>query len=213
MEEYKLVPANDLSAKPLTYRKNLFRQCLIGKYFVDDNNPDMFTFSNETDTDIDLEVLHVFEDFSSNGYYQLEYTDKSGKTQKDFVHRVVCFTWNEKYDSFKDEVHHKDRNKKNNRADNLIPVPPFFNSAAELKANNPKAKEYLSSVINSEAFNYESLVISSRMVLEEESYFTFNELSELDKKTFNAMKYLLEKNGYKVEKDDDDDKDSSPVKV
>jgi len=210
MEEYLLVPDNDPNAIPLKYRKNIKRQCFVGKYFVDDVNPDMFTFSNETDETIDLEVLRVFEDLS--GYYQLEYLDGNGRSQKDYVHRVICFAWNNKYDSNKHEVHHKNRNKKDNRADNLVPVTAFFNSAIELKANNPKAGEYLSTAVTSDIFNYDELVTSSKMILEEESYFIFNEISELDKKTLKAMKYLLEKNGYKIEKDDDEE-DGSAVLV
>jgi len=203
---YELEPLNNVNnIAPALYVKNEHRQCMVGKNFVDQANPDMFTFSNETATTIDMQVLTVFINLS--GYYQMDYIDKLGKTQQDFVHRVVCYSWDPSYDLVKHEVHHRDRNKLNNRADNLIPVPPLFNSAMEFKAKNPEARSYMGRAISDERKmeSYSDLIKVSKMLLEEENHYVFNELSMLSKEETRAMIYVLEKLGYKIIEDNDND--------
>jgi hypothetical protein len=210
MEAYELIPFESKETHGKIYKKNAFRQCMVGREFVDENNPDMFTYSNETDESIDLEVLRVFLDFSSNGYYQLEYTDKAGRKNKDFVHRVICYSFNSKYDTEKNEVHHVDKNKLNNRAENLMPTTPLFNSAAEFKTKNPKAREYMCKAINDEfrMTDYSDLVTASIEIVRDAEYYVFNEISKLNENEIKAMVYLLGKHGYDFNKKDNKENES-----
>jgi hypothetical protein len=207
LETYELIPfESNSSNKSKLYRKNLGRQVMVGKEFTDQENPDIFTFSNETSDSIDMEVKEIVYDFFTSGYYNLEYIDKDGKVARDAVHRVVCFAWNPDYDPFKHEVHHIDRNKLNNRADNLMAVPPLFNAAVEFKAGNPEARKYMSAAIISDKKtpSYSDFLDTCRIALEQERYFVFNELMlNPSKDILLAMKYILEKNGFSVTKKDE----------
>lgn len=204
LETYSLVPYDNQDAEPKLYKKNSGRQVMVGREFQDQYNPDIFTYSNETADSIDMEVKTLIYDFSSNGYYHIEFIDKEGKTVRDAVHRIVCFAWNPNYDFVKHEVHHKDRNKLNNRADNLVPIRPLLNSAIEFKSGNPDARKYLIAAMSSEKkmSDYNDLLESCKEVVQFESNYIFNELVQNpSKELLAAMKYVLEKNGYKVEKD------------
>jgi hypothetical protein len=198
------------------YKKNIGRQCLVGKEFIDEKDPDMYRYSDEgTNDSIELEPVELILDNESNGYYQIDHKNKKGDDDRDWIHRIICYSWRLEYNLDKDEVDHVDRNKLNNHLSNLKPVPAFANSAKEFKHNNPSAREHMSkSIMNTfKLANYSDLIRAMKFLLEQEEYLVINELSkDIDQNGLKRLIYILEKQGYTVKKDDGDD-DSSSVKV
>jgi hypothetical protein len=211
MTVYRLVEEGSENTKPKEYVKNIKRQCMVGKEYIDEHNTDVFTFDNETVDTIELAPLNVY--VSLAGYCEFDYIDDNGKNSAEQLHRTIAYSWFPNYDLTKHEVHHIDGSKLNNRLDNLLACTPFFNSYLEFKRGNSNAKKYLVKAIENDfkMRSYLDMVAAAKEIVESEKIYTFNEVTDNSKETINAMKYVLEKNGYTVTKNDDDD--SSPVKV
>jgi len=181
--------------------KNIGRNIMIGKNSHDTTNIEAYYFSNEMTTSIELEQAKTT--INMGGYVEVELKGIKGKPE--FLHRMVAYSFIPFYNSKKDEVDHINGNKLDNRLENLSAVPPFYNAAKEFKNKNHKAKDYMKEAIDDvyKMADFEDLMYAVKFMLREENFIVFNEVSnDLTEKEIKAMIYFLEKNGFKVIKDD-----------
>jgi hypothetical protein len=176
---------------------NTGRDLLVGKNFIDEKDPDIFILNKRLPGDkLDIDIANVYVD--DGGYYRVDcknnqydsYNNKlniSTSTDKgyDWIHRVILYSFDNKYDSSKDDVEHIDRDKSNNKLENLRAVPKLYNVMKEYKHDNYKASEYFANI--AKKVTYENFIKSALLALEDE--------------------------GYTIIPPKDDDDDSSPVGV
>lgn len=129
--------------KPKLYKKNPGRQCLVGREFISADDPDIYTFEEGYGDTITLTPIPLILDLDSNGYYQMNHKNYKGEDDKDWIHRVIAYSWLPNFNLEKDQIDHIDRNKLNNHLSNLRAISPFSNALKEFKNGNPKGREYL----------------------------------------------------------------------
>lgn len=173
---YKILLEGETEARELVY--NTGRELLVGKNFVDEKDPDIFVINKKNSmTQWDIDFANVYVD--EGNYYRVDckneyakYDDKGNKTvvnnSFDWVHRVILFSFDGKYDSSREDVEHMDRNKSNNKLENLRAVPKLYNVMKEFKYNNYNASKYLGEI--TKKVTYENFIESALLALQDEGY-------------------------------------------
>lgn len=187
--------------RTMELQKNIRRNILIGKNSRDFSSSEAFYYYNEKDFTIELERAKMWVDIGNYVKVQFVATLREGdKVMEDWLHRMVAYSWIPGYDSKRDDVDHINRNKQDNRVENLRAVNPIENSFKELKAKNPRGAEYMREAMgdgfrNQTAEDYER---AFRQTLESNNHIVFNTvsdgLSESELKTLMDLRAKVESN-------------------